>query len=155
MKKVSNKKKMSKFGKISLVMTSIITIWIAFPLALLLSIGLLPTFVAILTSKKNKTRITSAACFNLASLFPYIFDVIDSFTTQTALGIITNVFSLIFIYGVSAVGIISYQELPRFFTYFNKSSTKVKLRNIDTRLENLKEEWGEEEVLNKISSISI
>lgn len=150
---MANNKKMSKFGKISLIVTSIIALWLIFPLAILFFIGMLPTLVAIMTSKKNKSRITSVACFNLASLFPFMFDILNSFNADTALSIVTNVFYLIFIYGTSAFAIILYQELPNIFTYFYKSSTKLKLKTIDSRLEDLKETYGEEEILNNMSSI--
>lgn len=137
----------SKTKKIMFFGTIFITSLIIFPMVVLLAVGLLPTIVLMMTNNKDKTKLITVSCFNMASIFPFMFRLIDNFTTSEAIGIVTNVTSMILIYGASAVGLTIYNELPNIFSFIGKGNAKAKLESIDKNLEKMKEEWGEEIVV--------
>ncbi|MDD4556839.1 MAG: hypothetical protein PHE89_05905 [Alphaproteobacteria bacterium] len=145
------------FQSMSLVqkLLTIVTLGTVFilglPLFVLFFIGFLPTITSFITNKKDKSRLITICCFNTTGITPYIFGLSTDFTVNHALHIVTDVFSLIVIYGLSAVGLFLFAEIPDTMAYFAKQKTKNRLKEIDKKLDELREEWGEKTILDKAS----
>lgn len=144
-------KSMSTLQKVLAMITLSFAIFWTIPLFILFSVGFLPTFTAFITNKKNKNLLITVCCFNIAGIIPYIFKIIGNFQIDYALSIVTNIFSLIVIFGFPGVGMLLFNEIPSISTQLVKTKTKNKLKDIDKDLEKLREEWGDKNILEKIT----
>ncbi|MFV0626921.1 MAG: hypothetical protein ACK5N8_06210 [Alphaproteobacteria bacterium] len=144
-------KSMSILQKLLTIATIGLVIFWTIPLFILFFIGFLPTFAAFLTNKRNKNQLITICCFNIASVIPYTFRVFENFTVDSAINIVTNVLSLIVIFGLPGIGLFLFNQIPNIATNIAKTRTKAKLKEIDKNLEKLGEEWGDKNFLEKIS----
>lgn len=151
-KKLKNKKSLTKFQKVFGITTLIALTYLAFPLFLLLFIGFLPSLTALLTSRKNKTQLTTISCFNIASMIPFIQNLCINYSLETATSIVSSVLSLIIIYGFPAFGLFLHNEIPNLTAQIIKIRTKNRLKEIDRQLDKINEEWGGESTLRNLSS---
>lgn len=146
-------KKRAKAGKPqrkSLTMTQKVLMFIglfigiitALPAVVVILIGLLPTITVMITDPKNTNKLIIVGGFNLAGVFIYLVNIVNHFTVQNALFIVSNIFNLIIMLGSAAIGLIIYCELPNLFVLTSKISAQKRLKSIDSRLEKLGEEWG-------------
>ncbi len=127
---------------------------ITMPVFLLLLIGLLPTITILITDPKNTSKLIIIGAFNLAGVFMYLIRILNEFTLDTTIDILTNIFNLVIIFGSAAIGFIIYVEIPNFFVFINKVSAKKRLAGIESKLAKLTEEWGQETIDRQINVIS-
>ena len=125
---------------------------ISFPIVLILIFGLLPTLTILFVDKKNYDKQLIVGCFNIAGVFFYLFGVLNKFSVGQQNDIADNIFMTILMLGSAALGLVLYNELPNFYAYLYKIISTRRIDKINTRLEKLKEDWGEEIVPNIPSS---
>lgn len=131
---------------IFLCMLAIITL----PAIIVLLIGLLPTITVLITDTKNANKLVIVGCFNLAGVFVYLINVINHFSIDDAVFILSDVFNLVIMLGSAAIGFIIYYELPNLFVLSAKITAKKRVISIDKRLERIAEEWGKETIESQI-----
>ncbi len=136
--------------KILLLFGLIIATISMLPAIIVIFIGMLPTLTVSITDVKNTNKLIIIGGFNLSGVFMYILNIINNFTVDHALFLISNIFNLIIMFGSAAIGLIIYCELPNFFVFISKISAQKRLKTIDAKLEKLAEEWGTE-IVNKHS----
>lgn len=152
MKKAQKKQPFNKlkhsYKKLSVVQKMLLLIGLLFviintlPAVMVLLIGLLPTFTILLTDSKNTDKLVIVGSFNLAGVFIYLLNVINSFTMYNAFYIVGDIFNLIIMLGSAGLGLIVYYEIPNLFILISKMSAQKRLRSIDTKLSHLAEDWG-------------
>ena len=69
-------------------------------------------------------------------------NVINTFTLHNAFFIVGDVFNLIIMLGSAGLGLVAYYEIPNLFIFISKASAQKRLKNIDSKLARLAEEWG-------------
>lgn len=124
------------------------------PAVIVLLIGLLPTLTILVTDSKNYNKLIIVGGFNLAGIFIYFFNIINQFSIDGALNILSNVFNLIIMLGSAGIGLIIYYEVPNLFVFLSKISANKRIAAIDKRLQKLSEEWGTEIIEDQISKLS-
>lgn len=145
-------RKLNLFQKAALIILFILICIISFPIVLILIFGLLPTLTILFVDKKNYDKQLIVGCFNIAGVFFYLFGVMNKFSVGQQNDIADNIFMTILMLGSAALGLVLYNELPNFYAYLYKIISTRKIDKINTRLEKLKEDWGEEIVPNIPSS---
>ena len=145
-------RKLNLFQKAALIILFILICIISFPIVLILIFGLLPTLTILFVDKKNYDKQLIVGCFNIAGVFFYLFGVMNKFSVGQQNDIADNIFMTILMLGSAALGLVLYNELPNFYAYLYKIISTRKIDKINTRLEKLKEDWGEEIVSNIPSS---
>ena len=145
-------RKLNLFQKAALIILFILICIISFPIVLILIFGLLPTLTILFVDKKNYDKQLIVGCFNIAGVFFYLFGVVNKFSVGQQNDIADNIFMTILMLGSAALGLVLYNELPNFYAYLYKIISTRKIDKINTRLEKLKEDWGEEIVPNIPSS---
>ncbi len=145
-------RKLNLFQKAALIILFILICIISFPIVLILIFGLLPTLTILFVDKKNYDKQLIVGCFNIAGVFFYLFGVLNKFSVGQQNDIADNIFMTILMLGSAALGLVLYNELPNFYAYLYKIISTRKIDKINTRLEKLKEDWGEEIVPNIPSS---
>lgn len=145
-------RKLNLFQKAALIILFILICIISFPIVLILIFGLLPTLTILFVDKKNYDKQLIVGCFNIAGVFFYLFGLLNKFSVGQQNDIADNIFMTILMLGSAALGLVLYNELPNFYAYLYKIISTRKIDKINTRLEKLKEDWGEEIVPNIPSS---
>lgn len=136
------------FGALALLISSML------PAVIILIIGLLPTITILITDPKNSGKLVIIGSFNLAGLFVYLINVINHFTLNGALSILSDAFNLIIMLGSAAFGFIVYYEVPNLFIFLSKISARKRLESIDRKLQKIQEEWGPEIIDNQINKLA-
>ena len=154
MKKEKNKKPLDNLKKsyqrLSVVQKMILFIGMMFvfvstlPAIMVLLIGLLPTFTILITDPKNTDKLVIIGSFNLAGVFIYLMNILNTFTVHNAFFIVGDIFNLIIMLGSAGLGLIAYFEIPNLFVFLSKTSAQKRLKNIDAKLARLAEDWGTE-----------
>ncbi len=145
-------RKLNLFQKAALIILFILICIISFPIVLILIFGLLPTLTILFVDKKNYDKQLIVGCFNIAGVFFYLFGVLNKFSVGQQNDIADNIFMTILMLGSAALGLVLYNELPNFYAYLYRLVSTRRIDKINTRLEKLKEDWGEEIVPNIPSS---
>ena len=137
-KKASYKRKLSIFLGLTILTIS------ALPLVLVLLVGLLPTITLFITDSKNTNKLFIVSCFNLAGVFSYLVEIINTFTLNQSFLILSNIFNLITMLGSAGIGLILYLELPNLFAFILKTTSEKRLEKINARLVKYTQDWGED-----------
>lgn len=145
-------RKLNLFQKAALIILFILICIISFPIVLILIFGLLPTLTILFVDKKNYDKQLIVGCFNIAGVFFYLFGLLNKFSVGQQNDIADNIFMTILMLGSAALGLVLYNELPNFYAYLYRLVSTRRIDKINTRLEKLKEDWGEEIVPNIPSS---
>ena len=127
---------------------------ITLPAFLILLIGLLPTITILITDPKNTNKLIIVGAFNLAGIFMYLINILNEFTLSHTLAVISNIFSLVIMFGSAAIGFIIYIEIPNLFVFLHKISAKKRLSGIENKLTKLTEEWGQETIDRQVNQIA-
>lgn len=141
--RISQPKKIIFLGL--LLLATLITL----PFTIVLLIGLLPTLTLLITDPKNSQKLIIIGCFNMAGVFVYLLYVISNYADGNVFNIVHDIFNLIIMLGFAGLGLILYCELPNLFIFFSKISAQKRLANIDDKLKDLAEEWGQETIDNQ------
>lgn len=120
-------------------------IWISLPSVLMIVVGMPPTFVAwIIDRSHQKSATYCVAGMNFCGLFPYLMDLwLGTHSLQSATAIVTNVFSLLVIYGAAAFGWLIYITIPPVVSTFLTVMAQRRVAQLRTLQRQIIEEWGD------------
>ena len=150
----SNTKKSSLLKKIFIGLGLFLLILTSLPIVVILLIGLLPTLTILLTDPKNTQKAIIVGSFNLAGVFIYLVNILNSYSVRDAFFVFSDIFNLIVMLGSAALGLIIYAELPNLVIWIYKATAQKRLSNIESRLQKLALDWGQE-TINKIADNNI
>lgn len=139
-------KKLTVFQKWILALGLFVLIYITFPAVFIILIGLLPTITILITDSQNSSKITTVGCMNMTGVFICLTNVLKQNDNFETFSLADNVFSLVIMLGLAALGAILYYEIPNIFVSLFKVSVQKRLKTIDTKLEKLTLEWGNESI---------
>jgi hypothetical protein len=116
------------------------------PTVMVLFFGLLPTIVsAIIDRSPKKHAAFSVGGINLCGVFPYLMEMwTGSNTIDGAMLILTDVFSLVVMYGAAAFGWMIYQSLPPIVATFLTVIAQSRVSSLRTIQRQLIEDWGDD-----------
>lgn len=111
----------------------------------LIAIGMLPTFVSVLTERRHRDMAAlSVGSLNAVGLLPPLFDLWrNGHTVSNAFDVLFEPFSLLFILGASAVGSACYHGLPQMIEAAMTYQGQRSLRRYRGTQERILEEWGQ------------
>ncbi len=135
-------KKLSLVQKWVLAAALIVLIVATFPVALVIIIGLLPSVTLLITDPHNGNKLIIVGCFNLTGVFICLTNLINQIGAIEPFTIRNNIFNLLIMLGAAGFGMILYYELPNLFVKLSTSSSQRRIKNIDSKLEKLTAEWG-------------
>ncbi len=140
--KPQKEKKLSLVQKWVLAAALIVLIVATFPVALVIIIGLLPSVTLLITDPHNGNKLIIVGCFNLTGVFICLTNLINQIGAIEPFTIRNNIFNLLIMLGAAGFGMILYYELPNLFVKLSTSSSQRRIKNIDSKLEKLTAEWG-------------
>ncbi len=146
-KEKNKEKKPRRGGKSPMIMIFlVITGGIFLPTAALLSVGMLPTFVAIFVDRHpRKMLAVTVACLNFAGCSPYLFDLwIKGHYLDDALLTIMNPQAIILMYGAAGVGYMLDWALSGLVAGVLYQRGLARQKTIIERQQELAERWGRE-----------
>lgn len=122
-----------------------LVIW-QLPTVMLMFFGLLPTIVSVIIDRSPKKH--AAFCvggINFCGVFPYMMEMwTGSNTIDAAMLILTDVFSLVIMYGAAAFGWMIYQSLPPIVATFLTVIAQSQVSSLRSTQRQLIEDWGED-----------
>lgn len=128
---------------------------LSLPSVVIIFFGMLPTIVAfIIDRSKRRNASFCVGGINFCGVFPYLMDLWGHDNTmEMSIRILTDVFSLVIMYGAAGFGWMIYITLPPVIAAFLSVIAQHKLSILRTSQRQLIEEWGEDvsttqEVLN-------
>lgn len=118
----------------------------ALPTVIVLFVGMIPTIVAyIIDLTPGRYAARCVAGLNIAGVVPFLNNLWASTNDlPAAIGVVTDVYAWFAFYAASGVGWALFVSLPGFVATFKTYSAKRKANALRERLEQLKEEWGNE-----------
>ena len=146
-KKTQRKKQgTKKLGfKRNLFLVFIIILAVVFhPTTLLLSVGMLPTFVVLLVDRtQGKTKTFTVGAMNLAGCVPFVLEVwIRGHTVETAMDYIMQPRTIVVMYFAAAIGYLIEWAMIGIVMAVMKEKGKMRLKEIDKISEDLIRRWG-------------
>ncbi len=140
----SQKKKfrLNLMQKLLLAFGIIILAFSSLPMMVILLLGLLPTITVILTDPRNSNKLTIIGCLNFSGVFISMVQIFNQHAAGISVSVMGNIFNIVIMLGCAALGMILYFELPNLFIVVSKASVQRRLRRIDSKLEKLSQEWG-------------
>lgn len=122
-----------------------LVIW-QLPTVMVLFFGMLPAIVAAIidrTPKKNGAFCVGG--INFCGVFPYIMELwTGDNTIDGAMMMLTDVFSLVVMYGAAAFGWMLYQSVPPVIATFVTVLAQSRVASLRSTQRKLIEEWGED-----------
>ena len=139
-------KPMSKSMALMIVCGFLAFIVAALPSITILVIGTIPTVVAyIIDLTPGRYAARCVAGLNIAGVVPFLNRLWESTNDMaSAINIITDVYTWLAFYAASGIGWLLFASLPGIVASFKTYSAKRHANALRSRLEELKEEWGEE-----------
>ena len=124
----------------------VVLVIISLPTVMIIFFGLLPTIVSAFidkTTKKNASFCVGG--INLCGVFPYMMDLwLGDNTMNGAMNILTDVFSLIVMYGAAAFGWMIFQSLTPVVATFVTVIAQSRASRLRSAQRQLIDEWGED-----------
>lgn len=122
-----------------------LVIW-QLPTVMIMFFGLLPSIVsAIIDRTPKKNAAVCVGGINLCGVFPYIMDLWTGTNTMDgAMLMLTDVFSLVVMYGAAAFGWMLYQSVPPVIAAFVTVLAQSRVSSLRSTQRKLIEEWGED-----------
>ncbi len=116
------------------------------PTVMLIFFGMLPTIVSAIidrTPKRNATFCVGG--INLCGVFPYMMELwVGDNSMEGAMRILTDVFSLLVMYGAAAFGWMIFQSLPPVVATFVTVLAQSRVASLRSTQHQLIDEWGED-----------
>jgi hypothetical protein len=130
---------------LSLSFGFVIMVVMSLPSVMLIVFALLPTFVAFIVDRTpEKNAVFCVGSLNLCGVLPYLLDLwTGDNSMDAAILILTDVFSLVVIYGASAFGWMIFQSLPPVIATFITVLAQSRVSSLRSAQRKLIEEWGE------------
>ncbi len=118
------------------------------PTTILLGIGLLPTFAALLMDPTpDRIKTLSVAAMNIAGLTPFLLELWTSGRAQSvaeSFSIIAQPANVITIYAAAAAGYIIFYTISNLVSTFMLERGKARLRDVESKMVDLERKWGRE-----------
>ena len=118
----------------------------ALPSVIILVVGMVPTIVAyIIDLTPGRYAARCVAGLNIAGVVPFLNRLWGSTNDMAAaINIVTDVYAWLAFYAASGVGWLLFSSLPGNVASFKTYSARRHANALRSRLEELKEEWGDE-----------
>jgi hypothetical protein len=118
----------------------------ALPTVIILLVGMIPTVVAyIIDLTPGRYAARCVAGLNIAGVVPFLNRLWSSTNDlPAAINVVTDVYAWFAFYAASGVGWALFVSLPGFVASFKTYSAKRRANALRERLEQLKDEWGNE-----------
>ena len=128
------------------LMVSGVLVITALPTMILVFFGLLPTLVAFIVDRsKGKAATFCVGGMNFCGLLPWLLELwTKSHTISAAMGILTNVFALLVIFGSAAIGWAFFMTIPQIVVSILTVTSQHKVANLREEQKSMIEEWGPE-----------
>tara|TARA_R110002072_G_scaffold44768_10_gene124939 strand:+ start:457 stop:996 length:540 start_codon:yes stop_codon:yes gene_type:complete len=139
-------KRMGKSTALMIFCGIIAFIVAALPSVIIILVGMIPTVVAyIIDLTPGRYAARCVAGLNIAGVVPFLNRLWTSTNDlPAAIGIVTDVYAWLAFYAASGVGWLLFVSLPGIVASFKTYSAKRSANALRGRLEELKEEWGDE-----------
>jgi len=120
---------------------------LALPTLIVFFFGMLPSLVAyIIDRSKQKSAAFTVSAINFIGVFPYIMDLwTKNYTTDkidVALGMVSDIFTLLVMYSAAAFGWLIYLALPSIISSFVIVLQQRKVAQLRGEQKDLIDEWG-------------
>lgn len=140
------RKRTSKSTALMIVCGGIAFIIAALPTVIVILVGMIPTVVAyIIDLTPGRYAARCVAGLNIAGVVPFLNRLWSSTNDlPAAIDVVTDVYAWLAFYAASGVGWMLFVSLPGFVSTFKTYSAKRRANALRERLEELKEEWGDE-----------
>jgi hypothetical protein len=114
------------------------------PTIMVLFIGMLPSMVAAIIDRSDERYFAySVAAFNFCGVFPFILELwLGPHTIAAATDTITDVFTLVIMYGAAAFGWVVYQTVPPVIAQVLASLAQRRINTLRAQQRKIVEEWG-------------
>jgi hypothetical protein len=132
--------------KVGVVLMLAIGLFLFLPTVLVLVVCMLPTGVALVVDRSaSRTGWLCVGGLNFAALAPSLFDLwLKDHSLEFATGIISDVFTMMLIYGAAAFGWILYLTTPQIIATVMQMNASRRIESLKARQKALVEEWGPE-----------
>jgi hypothetical protein len=126
----------------------VVMVIMSLPTVMVIVFALLPTFVAFIVDRTpGKSAVICVGSLNLCGVFPYLIDLwTGDNSMDEAILILTDVFSLVVIYGASAFGWMIFQSLPPIVATFITILAQRRVSSLRSAQSKFIEEWGSDVV---------
>jgi hypothetical protein len=123
----------------------VVMVVMSLPSVMVIVFALLPTFVAFIVDRTpEKNAVFCVGSLNLCGVLPYLINLwIGENSMNAAILILTDVFSLVVMYGASALGWIVFQSLPPVIATFITVLAQSRISSLRSSQRKLVEEWGD------------
>ena len=130
---------------VCLSISFIVLVIFSLPSVMVIIFALLPTFVAfIVDNTPEKNSVFCIGSLNLCGVLPYLIDLwTGDNSMNAAILILTDVFSLVVMYGAAAFGWMIFQSLPPFIATFITVLAQSRVSSLRSSQRKLVEEWGD------------
>ena len=141
-----NTGKGSSYGLVWLSLTFVGVVIISLPTVILLFFGMLPTFVALIVDRtRQKYAVFCVGGMNFSGVFPYLLDLwAGEHTAGSAMELVTDVFSLLLMYGAAGFGWMIFIAIPPVVGAFLTVMAQRRVSQLRREQKELIEEWGED-----------
>ena len=122
----------------------VILVILSLPTVMVIVFALLPTFVAFIVDRTpEKNAVFCVGSLNMCGVLPYLIDLWTGHNSMdAAIIILTDVFSLLVIYGASAFGWMIFQSLPPIVATFIIILAQSRISSLRSAQSKIVEEWG-------------
>jgi len=117
----------------------------ALPTAIVLSVGLMPTLVALIVDVTRRRYLTKCvAGLNIAGVLPFLHKLLTTgHDVQTAMGIVSDAFAWLVMYSAAAMGWLLFMGLPGVVSMFKVLTAKRRVYMLQELQRTLLNEWGD------------
>ncbi len=147
-KKTKNKKKNGNklgFKGIVIGVGSVLSAALFLPTTVFLFFGMMPTMAAYFADRKGGWKAITIGAMNIAGCTPFLLHLWTTHNTVTyALGLITDPRAVIVIFSAASIGLLIEWAMSGIVITIMTQRSKTRLMDIDKRLKNMAERWGEE-----------
>jgi len=121
--------------------------YFALPVLVVLFVGLLPTAVAYIIDRSDQKFGTfCVGGMNVCGVFPYVLKLWEasSYSIAPAIEVISDVFTLVIMYGAAAFGWTMFKVIPPVIASFLDVMAQTRVKALRTVQKEIMEEWGPE-----------
>lgn len=138
------KKKKGKAGFFLIMILFALMAPFMMPTLTLIMVGMMPTFVALLTdTDPEKSATSSVGAMNIAGLVPFLIDLwVKGQTMENAFIILRTPANWLIILGAAAIGQLIVFAVPQAMASMTFIHAESRIKNLKRNLDQLKASWG-------------
>lgn len=132
--------------KVAAVLMFAVGLFLFLPTVLLVTVLMLPTAVALVVDRSaSRSGWLCVGGLNFAAAAPFLFDLwFSAHTLETATRTISDVFTVMVVYGAAAFGWLIYMTMPQIIGTFMQMTSTRRIASLKSQQNRLVEEWGPE-----------